>query len=120
MIPPELIKESAAAVAWPMKSIINCCIEHCCYPASCKMGSCLYKKDDEFSKINDRPITVLPALNNIFERLLSEQMYEFYNGLLSDFISAYGKFHSCMTSLLRLTKDWRMMRDRGGKGDSLR
>ena len=73
----------------------------------------LYKKDDEFCKINYRPVTVLPALNNIFERLLSGQMYEFYNGLLSDFISAYRKFYSCETSLLRLTKDWRMMRDRG-------
>ena len=40
-------------------------------------------------------------------------MYEFYNGLLSDFISAYRKFYSCETSLLRLTEDWRMMRDGG-------
>ena len=56
---------------------------------------------------------MLPALNDIFERLLSGQMYEFYNGLLSDFISAYRKFYSCETSLLRLTEDWRMMRDRG-------
>ena len=36
-----------------------------------------------------------------------------YNGLLSDFISAYRKFSSCGISLLRLTEDWRMMRDRG-------
>ena len=46
----------------------------------------LYKKDDEFSKISYRPVTVRPALNNIFDRLLSGQMEEFYNGLLSDFI----------------------------------
>ena len=115
MIPPKLIREAAAVIARPVTSIINCCIEHCCYPASWKMGMVtpLYKKDDEFCKINYRPITVLPALNNIFERLLSGQMCEFYNGLLSDFISAYRKFHSCETSLLRLTEDWRMMRDRG-------
>ena len=108
MIPPKLIKEAAA-------SMINCCIEHCCYPASWKMGMVtpLHKKDDEFCKINYRPVTVLPALTNIFERLLSGQMYEFYNGLLSDFISAYRKFYSCVTSSLRLTEDWRMMRDRG-------
>ena len=115
MIPPKLIKEAAAVIARPITSIINCCIEHCCYPASWKMGMVtpLYKKDDEFCKINYRPVTVLPALNNIFERLLSGQMYEFNNGVLSDFISAYRKFYSCETSLLRLTEDWRMMRDRG-------
>ena len=71
------------------------------------------QKDHEFCKINYRPVTVLPALNNTFERLLSGQMYELHNGLLSDFISTYRKFHNCETSLLRLTEDWRMMRDRG-------
>ena len=30
MIPPKLIKESATAFARPIKSIINCCIEHSC------------------------------------------------------------------------------------------
>ena len=64
-----------------------------------------YKKDDEFRKINYRPVTVLPALNTISERLLSGQMYEFYNGLSSDFTSACRKFRSCETSLLRLTED---------------
>ena len=59
---------------------------------------------------------MLPVLDNIFVRLLSGQMFEFYNGLLSDFISAHRKFHSCDTSLLRLTKDWRLMRERGGGG----
>ena len=56
---------------------------------------------------------MLPAINNIFERLLSGQMYEFYNGLLSDLVGAYRKVHSYETSLQRLTEDWRMMRDRG-------
>ena len=115
MIPPKLIKEAAAVISRPITNTINCCIEHCCYPASWKMGMVtpLYKKDDKFCKINYRPVTVLPALNNTFERLPSGQMYEFYNGLLSDFISAYRKFRSWETSLLRLTENWRMMHDGG-------
>ncbi|PFX24772.1 hypothetical protein AWC38_SpisGene10619 [Stylophora pistillata] len=31
----------------------------------------------------------------------------------ADFISAYRKLHSCETSFLRLTEDWKMIRDRG-------
>ena len=73
----------------------------------------LYKKDDEFRKINYRPVTVLPTLNIIFERLLSGLMYEFYTGLLSDFTNAHRKFRSCETSLRRLSEDWRMMHNRG-------
>ena len=70
------------------------------------------QKSDEFRKINYRLVTVLPTLNIIFERLLSGHMYEFYTGLLSDFTNANRKFRSCETSLVRLTEDWRMMRDR--------
>ena len=71
----------------------------------------LFKKDEELDKRNYRPVTVLPCLNNIFERLLSVQIEHFYQGLLSDFVSAYRKGHSCETALLKLTEDWRACRD---------
>ena len=73
----------------------------------------LFKKDDELNKANYRPDTVLPVLNNIYKRLLATQLGEFYSTILSDFISSYRKFYSCETALLRLTEDWRRMRDRG-------
>ena len=65
----------------------------------------------ELNKANYRPLTVLPALNNIFERLLAAQLGDFYNSILSDYISSYRKFHSCETSLLRMTEEWRRMKD---------
>ena len=73
----------------------------------------LLKKNDEFRKENYRPVTVLPALNNIYERLLVPQLGDFYQSILSDFISSYRKFHSCETALLKLTKDWWAMLDKG-------
>ena len=73
----------------------------------------LFKKDDESNKANYRPVTMLPVLSNIYERLLAAQLGEFYSAILSDFISSYRKFYSCETTLLRLTEDWRRMRDRG-------
>ena len=72
----------------------------------------VFEKDDELVKQNYRPVTVLPCLNNIFEKLLSSQLEGFYNGLLSNFLSTYRKFHSCETPLLRLTEDWRRSRDK--------
>ena len=71
----------------------------------------LFEKDDKFCKKNYRPVTVLPALNNIFERILAKQLEAFYLNILSDFISAYRRNYSCETSLLRLTEDWRKSRD---------
>ena len=60
----------------------------------------LLKKDDESNKTNYRPVTVLPVLNNIYERLLVAQLGEFYSAILSDFISSIGsstvvKLHFC-------------------------
>jgi len=70
---PRLLKESAAVIAKPIANIINSSINQCRYPASWKMGQVtpLFNKDDELSKANYRPVTVLPAINNIFERIFS-------------------------------------------------
>ena len=66
------------------------------YPLRLKLGQVtpLFKKDDELNKSNYRPVTVLPALNNVFERLLSAQMGDFYQNILSGYISAYRRHHS--------------------------
>ena len=71
----------------------------------------VFKRDDETDKRNYRLVTVLPCLNNIFEKLLCFQLQEFYQGLFSDYISAYRRHHSCETPLLRLTEDWKASRD---------
>ena len=115
MLSPRLVKESASVIAKPITNILITSIEQGCYPNTLKMGQVapLFKKDDESNKANYRPVTVLPVLSNIYERLLAAQLGEFYSAILSDFISSYRKFYSCETALLRLTEDWRRMRDRG-------
>ena len=66
----------------------------------------LFKKSDEFKKENYRPVTVLPVLNNIYERLLVAQLGgDFYQAILPDFISSYRRFYSCETAMLKLTED---------------
>ena len=87
-----------------------------CYLSAWKMGQVtpLFKKNDECKKENHGPVTVLPALNNIYEELLVAQLGGFCQAILSDFIySSYRKFHSCETALLKLTEDWRAMFDKG-------
>ena len=34
-----------------------------------------------------RPVTVLPALNNVFEKLLASQLDQLYSEILSEYIS---------------------------------
>ena len=79
LISPRLLKDSASAISEAVAKIINASISQCKYPCRWKMGQVtpLFKKDDELVKENYRPVTVLPCLNNIFERLLSSQLNDF-------------------------------------------
>ena len=92
---------------------MNESIKQCKYPSRWKIGQVtpLFKKNDEFSKENYRPVTVLPALNNVFKKLLASQLDQFYSEILSDYISAYRRHYSCETSLMSLTEDWRRSLD---------
>ena len=112
-IPPRLVKESASAIAGALSMIMNESIRQCRYPVRWKMGQVtpLFKNNDELSKTNYRPVTVLPVINNIFENLLSVQLEDFFTGILSDFISSYRRNYSCETALIRLTEDWKCCRD---------
>ena len=71
-----------------------------------------FKKGNELDKTNYRPLTVLPVLNNVFERIIASQMEEFYNEILSDYTSAYRKQFICDTALLGLVEDWKSSRDK--------
>ena len=92
---------------------MNESIKQCKYPSRWKVGQVtpLFKKNDELSKENYRPSTVLPALNNVFEKLLASQLDQFYSEILSDYISAYRRHYSCESALTSLTEDWRRSLD---------
>lgn len=67
---PRLLKDSASIISGPLCSIFNTSITgH--YPNNWKKGQVtpVFKKDDEFSKTNYRSISVLPAINNVFEKI---------------------------------------------------
>ena len=71
----------------------------------------LFKKDDSLEKSNYRPVTVLPVFNNIFEKVLSAQLYSYFDGFISVLISACKKNYSCEFALLRIVEDWKKSLD---------
>ena len=56
----------------------------------------------------DRPLSVLPVISRLFEKLVTNQMYQHLedNGLFSSDQSAYLRLHSTLTHLLKNTDDW--------------
>lgn len=95
-ITPRLLKDSASIISDPLCSIFNTSIIQGCYPNSWKKGqvTLVFKKDDECSETNYRQISILPAINNVFEKLLATPLNSHFNGILDDNLSAYRKHFS--------------------------
>ena len=83
------------------------------WPESWKKGEWnpIYKKDDRLDEKNYRPITLLCTVDKVYEQLLSGQINEHFTPELDPCLSAYRKKHSCETTLLRLTEEWKLAAD---------
>ena len=75
----------------------------------------LYKKDDRTDAQNYRPISVLPAISKICERVVYDQLYSYLNsnGLLTKNQFGFRSLHSTVTALLHLTNNWHLNIDKG-------
>ena len=54
---------------------------------------------------------MLPALNNVFEKILPSQLTSYFQKIFCDFLSAYRR-HSCQT-ILFIVEEWKKSRDKG-------
>ena len=78
-IPAKILKEIADIFSEVLQSNLNSCLAKLEFPKQLKAGdvSALFKNTDTLSKKNYRPITVLPPISKIFERIMYEQMMTF-------------------------------------------
>ena len=79
--------KATAIIATSLACIINKTIDTGLFPSQWKMAKVfpLYKKDDRTDAQNYRPISVLPAISKICERVVYDQLYGYLNsnGLLT-------------------------------------
>ena len=109
LIPPRAVKASAPSLSKPLSDLINTIISRSEVPDEWKHGQItpLHKKDSVLDKSNFRPVTVLPAFDKVFERIIQTQMSEYFETILHDFTFAYRNFHGCPAALLTLSEEWK-------------
>ena len=68
----------------------------------------IFKEGDRAERSNYRPISVLPVISRLFEKLVFNQLYEYLvkNKLIHPGQSGFLKLHSTSTCLLKNTDDW--------------
>ena len=112
-IPAKLLKVSADIIAPSLTAQINNNIAASYFPTELKTAQVIpvFKKKDPLDKANYRPVSILPALSKIFERILADQMTEFFDNIFSPSLSAFRKGISCQSILLKMMEDWRKALD---------
>ena len=103
----KFLKEGAPVLASPITDLVNLSISFTLFPDDCKIAKLkpLYKKEAKTKPKNYRPISLLPLLSKIIERILHNQTQEFLdkNNILYKYQSGFQKHHSTDTCLSYLT-----------------
>ena len=86
-ISPRLLKAGAPVIAGPLASIMNMSIRSGVVPAKWKQSRVtpIFKEGDRFETSNYGPISVIPAIMRVFERLIHDQLYDYLQ--VSDIMS---------------------------------
>ena len=75
----------------------------------------VFKKDDKSEKSNYRPISILPNLSKVYERIMQNQIYPYLNKNFSKYQCGFRKGFSAQHCLIAMIEKWRQSLDSGGQ-----
>lgn len=116
-ISAQFLKDSAQVICTPISYIINLSLELSVYPDEFKTAKVvpLFKKGDKNFEGNYRPVSILPVISKIFERVACDQLSEYldHNSILYKKQSGFRANHSTDTALISLSDTIRHSMDKG-------
>ena len=74
----------------------------------------IYKKEDSFDRKNYRSVSILPLLSNVYERVIYEQLSNYFETFFSEILLRFRKAYSTQHALFKLLTSWQNSLDRGG------
>ena len=91
------------------------------YPDNLKLADItpVFKKKDPLNKINYRPISVLPSISKLFEKLMQHQLVNYMENYLSPHLCGYRKGYSSQQALISLIESWKKSLDKKGYGGAI-
>ena len=100
----KLVKLAGPSIVEPLLHIINRSITSGIFPNIWKVGCItpLYKDGDATNPANYRPISILPCLGKLLERIIHTQLYAYLtkSGIITHEQSGFRKGHSTGTCLI--------------------
>ena len=118
-IPTNKLKEAKDQIAKPLAQIWNEeVILNKKFPSRLKLADItpLFKKLETVLKENYRPVSLLPVVSKIFERIMQKQMKPFMEEHLSPHLCGYRKGYNAQYALAAMIEKWKKNLDGiGGK-----
>lgn len=106
-IPINLLKQMSDYIISPLCHIINSFISEGTFPTEWKIAriSPLLKVKSPSEAVDYRPISVLPILSKVYERVILHQLLEYIKTLYKNTQHGFRKSRSTVTCLLKLRDD---------------
>ena len=108
-IPSQILNENSDISALVVTHDMNRCIDEGKFPSSLKNADVtpIYKK------VTYRPVSILPTLSKVYEKILHSQIYTYFNNIFSKFLCGYRKGYSTQHCLLYMLEKLKTSLDEG-------
>ena len=111
-----IIRDANEVICPYLASGINVVIHNCYIPDTLKEAdvSAIHKNGDQCQKLNYRPISVLPNKSKIIERIMNEQIIQYFAGILSPLLSGVRQGYNTQYAMFRVFEIWEKCLDMSG------
>ena len=115
-IPPNIINNNSDIIARRLLSDFNKSIDSASFPVNLKNADITpaHKKGDRTGKSNYRPVSILPAMSKIYEKLLYCQISTHMETKVADNLCGFREGHSAQHWRIVLLEKWRATLDKKG------
>ena len=116
-IPIRFFKQCVNEITPALTRCFNSSLDAGSFPSELKLADVIpvHKKGSKTDKGNYRPISLLPALSKVFEKLVSKQILKFMQNKLSKYLCGFRKGFSTQYALLHLLQSWQQALANSGK-----
>ena len=116
-ISTRLLKHLKSSISGPLAFLINQSIQNCTFPNALKVARVisLFKKGNRHDPNNYRPISILPSISKVFEKVIQMQIVDFFdtNCLFSSGQYGFRSNHSTELAALELADHLYTSMDKG-------
>ena len=107
-IPAKQLKYTFHLCGLTLNSIWCDAVIHCTFPNKLKLADSTptFKTDNKTCANNYRPLSILPVVSKIFERIMQRQINSYVEKYLSPFLCGYRKGYSTRIALTAMVEKW--------------